>query len=260
MSLFTPDLELYDLSRVEVLRGPQGTLFGSGSLSGTVRYITNQPDTARNEANVDLTLGTIDDGEATGAARGMLNIPFGTGAVRVAAYYNQFGGFIDAKQPDGRTKEDVNGGSRAGARIAATFNVGEDVSITPRLVYQEVDMDGFNRVDVWNILGNEFNTEIPPVPVGEREQFTQLEEKFEDEFTLVDLTIAWDIGDMELTSVTSYTERDLLVLRDATQLTGSITGQPGVLDGRRLAVRRSTRSTAPCPTRPTCRCSRRKCG
>jgi iron complex outermembrane receptor protein len=229
LSLFTPDLELYDLSRVEVLRGPQGTLFGSGSLSGTVRYITNQPDPARNEANVDLTLGTIDDGEATGAARGMLNIPFGSGALRVAAYYNQFGGFIDAKQPDGRTKEDVNGGSRTGARIAATFNVGDSVAITPRLVYQEVDMDGFNRVDVWNILGNEYNTEVPAVAVGEREQFTQLEEKFEDEFTLLDLTISWDLGDMELTSVTSYTERDLLVLRDATQLTGSITGQPGVL-------------------------------
>jgi iron complex outermembrane receptor protein len=145
--------------------------------------ITNQPDTARNEGT-DQPLGTTTTARRRRARHDQYL--FGAGAVRVAAYYNQFGGFIDAKQPDGRTREDVNGGTRAGARIAATFNVGEDVSITPRLVYQEVDMDGFNRVDVWNILGNEYNTEIPAVSVGEREQFTQLEEKFEDEFTLVD--------------------------------------------------------------------------
>ena len=50
LSLFTPDFDLFDLNRVETLRGPQGTLFGSGSVGGTIRYITNQPRSARQKA------------------------------------------------------------------------------------------------------------------------------------------------------------------------------------------------------------------
>ena len=56
VALFTPDLDLYDLDRVEVLRGPQGTLFGAGSSSGTVRYITAQPDIGEFGGSVDLTV------------------------------------------------------------------------------------------------------------------------------------------------------------------------------------------------------------
>ena len=63
LSLFTPDLDLYDLSRVEVLRGPQGTLFGSGSLSGTVRYITAQPVLEETSASITAGAETITDGD-----------------------------------------------------------------------------------------------------------------------------------------------------------------------------------------------------
>ena len=55
LSLFTPDLDLFDLNRVETLRGPQGTLFGSGSVGGTIRYITNQPELGVTEGNFEST-------------------------------------------------------------------------------------------------------------------------------------------------------------------------------------------------------------
>src|SRR5438874_11005862 len=59
LSLFTPDIDLFDLNRVEVLRGPQGTLFGSGSESGTVRYISNQPKLKQQESVGEFSVDTI---------------------------------------------------------------------------------------------------------------------------------------------------------------------------------------------------------
>jgi iron complex outermembrane receptor protein len=66
LSLFTPDIDLFDISRVEVLRGPQGTLFGSGSLSGTVRYIANQPEIGVNSFFGELGANAISDGSVGG--------------------------------------------------------------------------------------------------------------------------------------------------------------------------------------------------
>jgi len=100
LSLFTPDIDLFDTNRVEVLRGPQGTLFGSGSLSGTVRYITNQPELRVKKGFVELGGSIIDGGGPGGNAKFGFNVPLGdSAALRVASYYNRIAGYIDAVQP-----------------------------------------------------------------------------------------------------------------------------------------------------------------
>lgn len=226
MSLFTPDVDLFDLSRVEVLRGPQGTLFGSGSLSGTVRYITNQPKLNTSESIGDFSVSSIEDGSVGGSAKAAVNVPFGEkAAMRVAAYYTRYGGYMDAVQPDLHVNKDVNDGDRIGARVGFLFKPNEKLSITPRLVYQKVEMNGWNRIDVFNILGNPYTTTRPAVELGGRRQFTQIEEPFNDKFFLGDLNINFDFGrGLSLTSITSYTDRDVDVIRDAGALTSSITG------------------------------------
>jgi iron complex outermembrane receptor protein len=226
LSLFTPDLDLFDLNRVEVLRGPQGTLFGSGSLSGTLRYITNQPDTGSTYGAVELDANTVQDGGSGGYGKAFVNAPLGDStALRVAAYYNKLPGFIDAHQPDGSIKSDVNDGEKYGGRIALRFEPSDSLTITPRLVYQKVEVDGYNRQDLYNILGNEYTTTRPNVTYDDNEQYTQFDEQFTDKFTLVDLNIAYSFSnEMTLTSVTSYNDRSIVAGRDAGPLTSSITG------------------------------------
>ncbi len=225
LSLFTPDIDLFDMNRIEVLRGPQGTLFGSGSASGTVRYISNKPAIGVSDGVAEFTLSTVDDGDVGGSAKVAINTPMGdSAAFRFTGYYTSFGGYMDAVQPNLSVDEDVNSGDRVGARLAITAQPNERLSITPRLLYQELDMDGWNRIDDFNILANPFTTTRPAVNLGERQLFTQLEEKTTDDFLLFDLEANHAFDDVLLTAITSYTDRDILVVRDATALTASITG------------------------------------
>lgn len=223
VALFTPDLELFDIDRFEVLRGPQGTLFGAGSEAGTVRYITKQPQLNKFESITDASFEEVSHGDQGGSVRSAVNIPLGdTAAARLAIYWHHLPGFIDAIQPGGGLKKDVNDGDRTGARLAVLLHPTEELSITPRIVYQNLTTDGFPRVDLYNILANPYAA-VDPVNIGSLQQYTQQREGLLDQFTLADLKADYNFGAMTLTSITSYTHRNVRVLRDATQLTGSVT-------------------------------------
>ncbi len=224
LSLFTPDLDLYDLNRVETLRGPQGTLFGSGSVGGTIRYITNQPNLESSEGSFEANINTVTDGDVGGSIKGMYNAPFadGTAALRIVGYYTEYAGYIDALGEGGSRKDDVNDGSRVGVRAAITWEPNDNVVITPRLIYQEISTDGFNRQEVFNLFANPHTTTRTPIQLGEREQYLLLDEGFNDDTLILDLTAQVAFDSFDATFVTSYTDRDILVSRDASALTGSV--------------------------------------
>jgi iron complex outermembrane receptor protein len=223
VALFTPDLELFDIDRFEVLRGPQGTLFGSGSEAGTVRYITRQPQMGKFEAVTDASFEQVQHGGPGGSARGAVNIPISDmAAARFAVYWRHLPGFIDAIQPGGGRKQDVNDGDREGMRLALLVKPSDELSITPRVIYQNLSTNGYPRVDLYNILANPYTT-VSPISIGSLEQYTQQREGLSDQFLLTDLKVDYSFGLATLTSVTSYTHRLVRVLRDATQLTGSVT-------------------------------------
>lgn len=231
LSLFTPDIDLYDLNRVETLRGPQGTLFGSGSVGGTIRYITNQPEVGEYAGSIEGNLNLVDGDDLGGHLKGMLNLPMGdTAAVRVVGYHTEYGGFINALREGGGVDEDVNGGHRTGGRIALAFEPTAGIRITPRILYQEIRANGFNRQEVFNLFANPFTTTRPPVTLGEREQFLLLRESFADNTFLADITANVDMGPVALTLVSSYIDRDIRVSRDASALTGSVSVDLGFPD------------------------------
>ena len=241
LSLYTPDIDFFDMSRVEVLRGPQGTLFGSGSMGGTVRYITNQPELGVTSYFGELGLNQVDGGGTGGDVKAGFNAPLGdNAAVRLAAYRTEYGGYMDAQtlQFAGDTissyalDDDVNTGSRTGVRAALRFEPDDRWTITPRVFFQRLDMDGWNRIDDYNILANSFTTTNPnPTPAldpqddeDQRLVALQIDEPVTDDFLLADLNLNYDFGEVDLTSITSYVYRDILVVRDAGALTSSITG------------------------------------
>ncbi len=106
----------------------------------------------------------------------------------------------------------------------------EELKITPRVVYQKVEADGFNREEEFNLYANPLTVTRPPVHFEEREQYLLLREEFKDETLLADLTASYDFGGVELTSVTSYINREILVSRDASALTGSVSDDLGLPD------------------------------
>jgi len=219
LSLFTPDFDLFDLNRVETLRGPQGTLFGSGSVGGTIRYITNQPRLGHTEGMWEAGLNMIAEDDVGGDIKAMFNLPLGnTAAVRAVGYATKFAGFIDALGPAGG--DNVNDGSRMGGRISVLWEPTPELKITPRVIYQKAVANGFNREEVFNLYSNPFTD--PPVTFDERTQYLLMREKFSDETWLADLVASYDFGPVELTSVTSYINRDILVSRDASALTHSV--------------------------------------
>ena len=227
MSLFTPDFDLFDLDRVETLRGPQGTLFGSGSEGGTVRYITKQPKLGQTEGTVEGGANVLKGGDVGYSGKGAINLPLGeTAAIRAVGYAEHYAGFIDAIGP--AAGKNINDGRRYGGRLSLLWEPAPGIKVTPRIIYQDIRTNGFNREDSYHLY---YNPLISPSDVfPERTQYLKLREEFRDKTTLADLTANIDMGsDIALTSITTYIHRDILVSRDASALTGSVSVTPFVM-------------------------------
>ncbi len=201
---------IFDLERVEVLRGPQGTLFGAGSEGGTVRYITPQPSLTRFSSYGRAELSFTKYGEANyeaGVAGGGPLIENKLG-FRASAWYRRDGGWIDRQ--DATTgnivDEDTNHAGTVQLRLAATWAPTDNVQVTPSVLYQNRkshDFSTYNSVISDPGSGNFLSTNPDP-----RRQ--------PDEFYLSSIKVDADLGKVRLISNTSYFHRTELSGYDGT--------------------------------------------
>jgi outer membrane receptor protein involved in Fe transport len=251
-ALLAGDFDTWDLARVEVLRGPQGTLYGASSEGGLFKYVTNAPDLTKFAAAVEAGGEDMAHGQAAGSIKGMVNVPVAdTAALRVSGYYAQLPGYVD----DPNLGEDhVNKGYRSGGRASFLWDITKDVSIRLSAFGQNLHTDGSPLVDVVGAMGNPAN---PPAnqlqPQGGTFQQTRfINEPSDFRYRIYSGTLNWNFGFGTLTSITSYgtSEQDLHL--DATwaqiapgltigEIAESVTMVPtGVLETNDLNVKKWT--------------------
>lgn len=191
-----PDFKLFDIQRIEVLRGPQGTLYGDGSLTGTIRIITNQPDPSAFAATLDGAISTTSHGEENFEGNAMINIPLADDrlALRAVAYIRDMGGFIDNVRLG---NDNVNTEETDGYRVSLGYQPSENTRITVTAMHQNTELDGrfiFTTAD--GNLGN-FNTD----------QFVI--DGLDDEMDLYNITLVHEFASGTVTASTSYFDRDV---------------------------------------------------
>jgi iron complex outermembrane recepter protein len=213
---------VFDFDRVEVDRGPQGTLFGASSEGGAVRFISNQPSLTNFDGQAHAQLGWTQDGGLsyeTAAAAGGPIIDDKLG-FRVSVWESHDGGYIDRIQPYAPfdvVGHDDNTDHKLSVRAALAYQATDDIRITPGIFYQSIQMDNSSQ-----FTGNVFSN-----PSSGQFYDSRLEpESSLDNFVLPTLRIEAHLPFADLTSATSFWHRQLNVTFDATGLVGTL----GIID------------------------------
>jgi iron complex outermembrane receptor protein len=192
---------VFDLERIEVLRGPQGTLFGAGAEGGAVRFLTPSPDFNNASLYARSEFASIHNGGATYEAGIAGGTPLsGTVALRGSLWYRHEGGYIDRYDPamTQLLEKDINDTDNYSGKFALGWRPFDGLMVTPSLYYQKVDSNG--RPQYWEPQSNATDTDYV-TGIYNKEPAT-------DRFYLPALKIAYAFGATDLISNTSYFDRD----------------------------------------------------
>lgn len=206
----TFDPSLYDVERIEVLKGPQGTLYGAGSMGGTVRVIMNKPQIGRFEGAVEGTYGATAHGGDLYRVDGVLNAPLGDdfAALRIVGSYRDEDGFIDNVHP-GREREDVNSVEKKNVRAQLLLKPQDRTSVLLAFMYQDEDLQG---------------TPFSDQTLARYEQDRVYAQTGPGDTSLSSVTIEHEFDWANLTSATNYLDKNSAANIDATTFFGGLVG------------------------------------
>lgn len=218
-SKLTPDPDLLDVDRIEVLRGPQGTLYGANALGGVVRYILVRPNLEKAHGTAQIGISDIDNGETGYLARGALSVPLVPGqlAVRVSGFYTRDPGYIDNVSTG---RENINRSTNKGGRFALEWKPSANFSASLSSLYQRRQTDGLGAETV-DLLT------LQPV-VGRYKTNDPSDLQVQTEYQLHSLTMNLDLGFSTLTSATGFGRQKSVLVSDLSRAFGVLLGLPVV--------------------------------
>lgn len=190
------DMGLLDLNHIEVLRGPQGTLYGASSIGGVLKYVTNVPDTHDFSGKVSLGGSSTKNGRAGITVAGVVNVPLkeDLAGLRVSAYQDHAGGFVDAVGPlPGRA---INRGDTSGARAALLVTPNQQLQLRFTATVQNIKRDGRDYVD--------YDIATSQPKLGELSHQQSLREPYNMKNALYSAELEYDFGFARLNSITSH--------------------------------------------------------
>lgn len=250
----TPDFRLFDVERAEVLRGPQGTLFGSGSMGGTLRIIFEKPKADRLEAAFSGNMTTVEGGGQGFSLDGMINLPIVEDkiALRVVGNYNKFAGYVDniilTDDPNAgnvvdtsadprylRNVKNINDGESYGGRALLRITPTEELTVDFSASYEHVDAPiPLWRPDFSRANGFDFASNMHADNINE------------DENRIFNGTIRYDFGAFSVTGSTSYVDRDFIRTYDVSDTFNGRVGTVQNADGRYVNVLNSAGTREGC--------------
>ena len=197
-AILAGDFDTFDVSRVEVLRGPQGTVYGASSLGGVLKYVTNEPTTDGFEGRVRGTIENVDGGDMSWSGAGVVNIPVSDSvAIRASGFYRNVGGFIDSIGTGGSDVADnINESTVSGGRASMLIAPSEAFSLQLTAFVQDIDSEASSGVD------SDYTTS--KTLYGDLTQSQFVPETADVSYRVYNATAAWDLGFGDLTSATSY--------------------------------------------------------
>ena len=193
-AVLAPDIDAFDMQRIEVLRGPQGTLYGASSLGGLLKFVTMAPDPSRMSGRLDLSVDNTNSSTTGGAVKGMFNLPLGqTMAVRANGYWDNAPGFIDDPL---RHARNVNGTAYTGGRIGFLAHPTDTLTIRVTAATQAISNKGVSTEDVNRVT-------LQPL-YGDLTQSRTFSPTNRINYDIYNATVDYDLGFASLTSATSY--------------------------------------------------------
>lgn len=209
--------KLFDLERIEVLRGPQGTIYGSSAQGGTVRLITGQPTIGETYAKVAGELSDTDEGGTNFTLNGLANLSLGdSAALRIVASTTDNDGFIDRFVNGQLVDDNVNTEETTSVRAALRFQINDSSYIQPAIFSQKTEQDGKPNFDA--TPGNSGS-------LRQNRDF-DLAETFEDEFTLSSIVYNKDFDNMNLLVNVSNIDREVTNVENVSQPLSVALGLP----------------------------------